>query len=638
MIKKSFTLRVVVINFLLLALPLLIDSFIFFQNSYNDSIQSAQKQLREAANLRTYSLVAAEPVKQVLLSELKYVLNISDKMESQDYETLTHEFAEIAHAWGEYQLIALSLSNNGYYKIVAASERIVVDTFLQSYQQFETITREGSGTFIRYMYEQTAQAYVPYLFMAQTIHSKKTGAPVGILMVTANIQSQLNDIIIADPQAQNAQFAILNADSVVFKSSDPNLMGQHFNPISPVRRSQIIASMQLGNLQLPDIPLPVIRGDNPPFFEFIFKNQVQLAYQVFISDLNLSVVAYSPKEEFFGTAIRHFLLIYMIYGLILVGGGGVTYWLSLWISRPLRQLTHIMGEVSQGKLDVRFHEAPLGFEINILGRIFNNTLDTLLLNIQRAEDERVKKETYQRELAIGRQVQRSLLPSRVPIIKGAAVAGTYLPASEVGGDFYAFLSKTTESGEEVLALAVADVAGRGISSCLYSLSVRSLFRAYATLHDDVGEILSLTNNAFNRDTGDTGMFATMFLGFYHTQSRILSYYSCGHVPGIVRRSDGQIITLSHSGMALGLKESERFKPESIQLYSGDALFVYTDGLLESTNSQHQIFSEKRLKDVLQTKIWNTAQDAVNSLAASVQEFTAGIPQEEEVIIVALQVD
>ena len=638
MIKKSFTLRVLVINFLLLALPLLIDSFIFFQNSYYDAIQAAKKQLREASNLRTYSLIASEPVKQVLLSELAYVIDLSSKMSSQDYENLTHELAEIAHLWGENQIFVLETSKSGFFKIVASSERSEVDTFFQSYQQLNFVLNEGSGTFMRYMFSHDTQTYVPYLFVAQAVDSKETGKPIGILMVTSDIKSELDAVLAPAPQIQNAKFAILNADDTVFKSTDPNLMGQYFNPISTERRREIISSGQLGVLQLPDSPLPVIKGNDPPFFEFIFNDQVQIAYQVSVPDIRISVVGYSPKEEFFGSAVRHFLLIYTIYGLILIGGGGVTYWLSLWVSRPLRQLTHVMGEVSQGNLDVRFQEAPLGFEINILGRMFNSTMDTLFLNIQRAEDERVKKETYQRELAIGRQVQWSLLPSIVPDVKGANAAGIYLPASDVGGDFYAFLSKTTQSGEEVLALAVADVAGRGISSCLYSLSARSLFRAYATLSDDVGEILSLTNNAFNRDTGDTGMFATMFLGYYHTQSRIFTYYSCGHVPGIVRRSDGQIVTLAQSGMALGLKESENYKPESIQLYSGDTVVLYTDGLLEASNNKYQHFSARRLKQTLQTKVWNTAQDVVNTLTSAVQEFTAGAPQEEEVIIVALQVD
>ena len=349
-------------------------------------------------------------------------------------------------------------------------------------------------------------------------------------------------------------------------------------------------------------------------------------------------MAFASKEEFFGVAVSHFLLIYTIYGLILIIGGGITYWLSLWISRPLRQLSFLMGEVSRGNLDVRFSEEPLGFEINILGRIFNSTIDNLLENIQQAEDERVKKETYQRELAIGRQVQQSLLPSKIPEVKGAEVAGIYLPAVDVGGDFYGYLSKKDASGEDVLIFGVADAAGRGISACLYSLSTRSLFRTYGTLYDDVGEILSMTNNAFILDAGDTGMFVTALFGIYHTESKIFTYYSCGHVPAIVRRSDGHLVTLAHSGMAMGLRESTPYSTDSIQLESGDILIMYTDGLLEAVNEKHQNFSDRRLRHILQTKQWQSAQEIVDCITAELQEFTRTTPQEEEVIIVALKIE
>ncbi len=638
MIKKSFALRVLAINFLLLALPLLIDSFVFFQNSYYEAIRAAKKELKEVSNLRTFSLIASEPVKQVLLSELGYVIDISGKMAAKDFDHLTHELVEIAQLWREYQIYVLELSQNGYYKIVASSSRDLVNTFFEAYHPLETVLKTGSGTFVRYLYSDEAQSYVSNLFVAQAIESKETGKPIGILMVSSKVESLLTSLLAPSHQLRNAKFAILNSDGIVFKSTDPHLMGQYFKPISDKRRRQIISSRQLGNLELPDVTLPVIQGKDPPFFEFIFDDQVQIAYQAFIPEMKLSLVGYSPKEEFFGSAVRHFLFIYVTYGLILLGGGAVTYWLSLWISRPLRQLIHVMGEVRQGNLGVRFQEAPWGFEINILGSMFNNTIDTLLLNIQRAEDERVKKETYQREVAICREVQRSLFSSPLPDIKASMAAGGYLPATDVGGDFYYFFSKATQSGENVLALSMADIDGRGISPCLYSLSARSLFRAFSTLYDDVGTVLSLTNDDFIRDVGDAGVSLDLFLGFYHPDSRILSYCSCGSTPGMVKRNDGQIEPLNLTGEALGLQESHQYKSETLQLYSGDTLILYTSGLLKAESSTQKHFSEMQLKDILQSKKWNTAQDMVDKVKAVVQEFTAGTPQEEEAIIVALKID
>ena len=638
MVKNSFALRVLVISFLLLALPLLVDTFIFFQSSYDDSIADAKRNLREVSNLRAFALTASQPIKQVFLTELTYLLNLSESLDNPDQLQSNQELAEIMHVSGQLQIYVMTLEKNGEFRIVASSVKTLVNTFFTSFKQLEETMRTGTGTFVRHVYSHDMQRYVPYLFVARSIRSKKAGAPIGVIMVTSNVENQLNAILERGNLLENIQFAIVDSDGIVFASSEPRLEGQYFDSLSKLRREEIIDSGQLGEEHLPDKPLPVIKGNDPPFFEFIFDDEVQIAYRAYLPEVNISLVGYASKGEFFGAAITHFLLIYTIYGLILIIGGAVTYWLSLWISRPLRQLSHLMGEVSQGNLEPRFKEQPLGFEINILGRIFNHTIDNLLQNMQQAEDERVKKETYQRELLIGRQVQRSLLPARIPGIKGAKIAGTYIPASDVGGDFYGYLDKQTASGEEVVVISVADVAGRGISSCLYSLSARSLFSSFATLSDDVGEILSLANNAFIEDVGDTGMFLTVFMGMYHTESKIFSYYSCGHVPGLVRRADGQIITLAHSGMALGLKESNRYSPDSIQLESGDCVILYTDGLIEAVNDKYQRFSEKRLKQILQTKQWSTAQEVIETITTEVHEFIHSMPQEEEVIIVALKLD
>lgn len=637
MIKQSFTLRVLVISFLVLALPLLIDSFIFFQNSYYDAIKDAKTDLRESANFRTFTLTEIQPVKQVLLRELEYFLNLGD-FNKIDGNELSRQFSEIAHIGGNFEIFLLDLGDGSEYKVIASSLRAFIDTTFTSYLKLSHIVEVGEGTFIRYIYSHEEERFIPYIFVARVVQSKKTGKPAGIIMVTSQVEEQLDSVLMPDPKTENIKFAILNSDGIVFAASNESLAGNYFDPISPTRRKEILASNQLGNATFPPNPLPIIKGDDPPFFEFIFNDQVQIAYRAYISDFGISVVAYSPKEEFFGKAVRHFLFIYSVYGLILVVGGGVTYWLSLWISRPLRQLSYLMGEVSRGNLDVRFEKEPLGFEINILGGIFNNTLVNLLENIQRVEDERVKKETYERELFIGRQVQRSLLPSKVPEITGAELAGTYLPAAEVGGDFYGFIPRSTKKGEEMLIIAVADAAGKGISPCLYALSARSLLRTYATLTDDPGEALSQANNAFMEDAGDTGMFVTMFSGFYHTDSKILTYYSCGHVPPIVRRSDGRLVTLEHSGMALGLRESKGFKSDSVQLEPGDIVIFYTNGLTEAVNDRFQSFSEKRLKSCLQQRKWSSAQEAVDGLTAELRAFTGTASQEEEVIIVALKVN
>lgn len=640
MIRKSFTLRILALSFLFLALPLLVYSFTFFQTAYNKSLEEAKTELRELVELKKYSILLSQPVKLVLLDELIYLLNLSEWLENPDRDlaALTRILFPIIHVGEDFSIFVLKAEPDGQFKILSAGSATLNKSFSSNYKEIERfVSEEDTGAFIRYLSTSDKQASAPFLFLSQEIYSKKTEASLGMLLVMTNIQNKVDSVLEKNKYPQKFKFALLNAWGIVFAASDPDLVGQYFDPLTQKQREATVHSGQLGKKQLASNYLTILKKDDPPFFEFLFKGKAQIAYRSFISEHDMSLIGYSSKQIFFGEALRHFLVIYAVYGLILIVGGATTYLLALWISQPLRQLSYVMGEVSRGNLKVRFHEEPWGFDINLLGRIFNNTLDSLLENIHKVERERIKKETYQRELAIGRQVQRSLLPLRLPEVTGADVAGTYLPASEVGGDFFAYLSKTTESGEKVLVLCVADTSGRGISSCFYSLSARSLFRTYSTLSDDVGEILSLANNAFVHDAGDSGMFVTMVLGMYHTDSKIFSYYSCGHVPGLVKRSNGEIVTLTHMGLALGLKETDPYTSSSIQLSSGDVVLLYTDGLIKAMSEQNQKFSQERLKNILQKGEWNTAQEVLDTLTAEVEEFTSSSPREEEVIIVALKV-
>jgi len=636
MIKTNFTLRVLVVSFLFLALPLLIDSFIFFQKSYFDSISDAKMALRTEASYRAFNLLNLEPVRETLLNEFIYILDLGNKIENPDQAQLNRALSEIVHEGGAFHLYIMKI-DGPRYKVIASSNPLEINNYFVSYQLLPDVLKKGGGTFIRYDYSNEHHRLIPYIFMVREIYSPKTGEPIGFLMVTADVSKQLEVLTQQTALQENVLFAVLNKDGIVFAATDHRLLGQYFDPISAERRDEILKSGQIGLRQLAPTPLPVIQTKDYPFFEFVYNDQVQIAYRIQAPIGWISLVSYSPKEAFFGKAIRHFLLIYVLYGLILVLGAGVTYWLSSYISSPLRQLTHLMTQVSKGKLDARFKEERFGFEINILGSLFNQTLDNLLENIQKAEDERVKKETYQKELSIVRQVQRSILPSEMPELKGADISGIYVPTKDVGGDHYGYMKKQLKNGREGLLIAVVDAAGRGISSSLYAHALRALFRTYATLSEDVGEILSQTNNTFVQDAGDTGMFIQVLLGLYEEETKKFNYFSCGHVSGLLKRANGNVMSLVSSGIAIGLKEVEKYATEELQLASGDILILYTAGALQARNENGEPFTEERLKAAVLSEEWESAQSAVDGIMSALNAFIHSREQEDEIILVALKV-
>lgn len=637
MISKSFTLRVLSVGFLLLALPLLVDSFIFFQNSYYDSIKDGEKALQAEATERTAGLLRIQPVKPIYLKELAYILQLSDKLENSQTTTLNQSLKNITETGTGFDLFVLQKEEKALYKFVASTSNISPEDYFLSFRLLEkSLTQGGEGTFIRYAYSKEKKRYVPYVYTALEIKSEKTQASLGLIMAVADIENQLSALIEKADVAETILFAFLNFEGIVIAATDPNLRGQYFGSLTPERRKEIMMSGQFGTNQMALEPLTVVRTNNLPFFEFIFEDQVQIAYRAYAPIGEISLVSYSPKEAFFGVAVGHFLLVYTIYGIVLVLGGGVSYWVSLWISRPLKHLTYMMEQVRAGNLEARFKEEPLGFDINLLGMHFNHTLDNLLENIQHAENERVKIETYQKELEIARQVQQSLLPKVVPVIIGAELSGTHLPAEAVGGAYFGYHAKKSQSQEDVVMISVAEASKEGMPSCLYALSARGLFRTYATLHDDVGQILSLANHEVI-GAQEMGMYLKIFYGMYRADSKILSYCACGYAPGCVKKANGEIISFVSSGPAIGLNVSTNYTQSEMQLDSGDYVIIYSEGFLEALSTGQQHYDQETLHNYIQEQAWESAQSCVESLSAEVSEFSGSITRKKEIIIVALKV-
>lgn len=406
--------------------------------------------------------------------------------------------------------------------------------------------------------------------------------------------------------------AILNSNRVVIAASDPKLVGQFF-PLLALQKGRAM-------------------GEEAGYFDFFLGPGVELGYEERVQDLNLSMIAYTPKVQIFSQAIGHFLLLYSIYGILLIVGAAFALWFTGWMARPFNQLVQVMSGVGEGHNEARFQKMTLGFEINVLGESFNQMVEALLAAMQRAEDERVLEEGYKKELEIGKSVQRQLLVSKMPSHPAADLVGLYISSEEVGGDFY-----DVQILDEELYLTVADVSGKGIPACLYSLGVRSLLRTSMRLTRDLGEILARSNRLFLKDTGATGIYTTVLMGHYAPKTHLFSYYSCGHVPGLIRRVGGEVEVMPHQGVAMGLLESPRYVPGQVELQSGDIVLFFTDGLIGAENAKHQHFTIERLIQTLKQRRWETVQEIVDGLSNEVRAFMGETPQADEIILLGMQV-
>lgn len=312
-------------------------------------------------------------------------------------------------------------------------------------------------------------------------------------------------------------------------------------------------------------------------------------------------------------------------------GGGAVYLLTRRIARPLKQLCKTMERVSEGASHARYTPDWMGFEINELGKQFNETMDGLLRHAQAAERERLGREKLAEELRIGHDIQAGLFPSHVPGLPGVDIATANVSAKEVNGDFYDLFR--LENGK--LLIVMCDIAGKGISACLFALGLRSMLRSMATLVDKLDEIIRRANDLFWLDAHESAMFATLWVGLYDPKTRALTYCSQGHPPALLRR-EGKLEELWTDGIALGAQKVDVIPTKTVTFRKEDLLVLYTDGIIEAHDPYRQLFGKNRLHEFLLRKKQATAQKIVDQLIEEVHLFSQGSPQHDDMTLLVMQ--
>ena len=257
------------------------------------------------------------------------------------------------------------------------------------------------------------------------------------------------------------------------------------------------------------------------------------------------------------------------------------------------------------------------------------------------------RQLAERDLDIGRRIQASFLPSDRHQPSGWQVATHFKPARQVSGDFYDIF----ELGQgRFMAVVVADVCDKGVGAALFMALIRSLIRAFAL--QDFNALGDLRENPVNctdaailntvRQTnhylavthGETGMFATLFLGILELGSGRMRYVNCGHEPPWGVGPAKAIDALMPTGPALGVMPDSPFTVGGFTFRSGQTLIAFTDGLTESESSSGQAFGRERLT-ALVADGFGGAQALVDRIVQSLAAHTSGQTPFDDITIVAV---
>jgi sigma-B regulation protein RsbU (phosphoserine phosphatase) len=247
-----------------------------------------------------------------------------------------------------------------------------------------------------------------------------------------------------------------------------------------------------------------------------------------------------------------------------------------------------------------------------------------------------ERRSLEYELELSQTVQRALLPQQVPEIPGLELAAFSRPAQIVGGDYFDFF----QFRDGAHGLAIADVAGKGMSASLLMASVQAGLRTLVPANESPVEVLQYLNHLFCHNIHFT-TFVTLFLGCFDQATRTLTYSSAGHNPPLIFRNQENaqdpISWLQPTGAAIGLIEESQFRAESVSLLPGDILLLYTDGVTEAANLQGEQFGTERLGAFVRQESSLPAKDLVRALRGVLQEFTGGQPLADDTTIIACKI-
>lgn len=633
--RKSLAFRLMILSFILLALPLLVDSFIIVQRAYKGAIVDAKRNLVEVATSRAIPLAEMQPAKKLTLNILESFLQLKEHFPAASDDKLNRQLAELVKGGNFTNIFLLKLQEDGKFIVTATNDSTYQNkdyTDLVRLMDIYSPETYSLGFFSFLSYNSVT--FQPYFLVGRGVYSSGNKL-IGIILISSNIAEKLEKLLAPHTGKYTVNFALLLPSTIVFASSDPTLQFQYFVPIDEKFRTQFAREEVFANQLINESPIEKI-SLGYPFFEFVWKGEKQVGYISKLSTSSISLLAYASREAIFVQPFVDFLDVYAIYLLILIIGGALAYFLTRRLARPMFHLGSVMLAIQKGNLETRYQSDPVGYEINAVGEIFNQMIETLFQKKKLVQQERVEKETYAQELRIGQQVQRSLLIEKTPNYPGVELARRYIPAKEVGGDFFDVFVKKTKD-EDILALAIADTSGKGIRACFYSLGVRSMLRTYAKEFDDVAQVMTHTNSLFCLDTGDTGMFVTVLMGYYNNKTRELSYYSCGHNPLLLRKNNGDVIALNHMGMAMGIECTLEATAHKIQLHKGDVVLFYTDGITEAHDSNFRMFSDERLQRFLKEEGTKKPSEMADKLLEEIRLFVGNAPQHDDITLLIMKI-
>jgi len=241
--------------------------------------------------------------------------------------------------------------------------------------------------------------------------------------------------------------------------------------------------------------------------------------------------------------------------------------------------------------------------------------------------ESIERQRLQEELNIAREIQQGLLASDFNVSDGWKIFGKNVPSLEVGGDYYDVIK--LDNGN--IALAIADVSGKGAGASLLMSNLQASLRALINVEPNLDSMVARINNILYQNTS-ADKYITFFVGILDPDKRTFTYCNAGHNPPLKFSQTGNVTELEEGGLIIGMMGGVSYEIGNVVLDEGDIIVMYTDGITEAENEKDEEYGEESLKNHVKRNLKSSPEELINSIVEEVESHAVDLSAQDDVTL------